>query len=44
MLPETLCHVFDVPLWLAGADTAVPLALEASHAAACADLRIRQAG
>ena len=32
-----------VPLWL-GADVAVPLDLEASHAAACADLRIRQAG
>ncbi|MSU78885.1 MAG: hypothetical protein EXS16_12420 [Gemmataceae bacterium] len=32
-----------VPLWL-GADLAVPLDLEASHAAACADLRIRQAG
>lgn len=32
-----------VPLWL-GADLAVPLDLEASHAAACEDLRIRQAG
>jgi hypothetical protein len=32
-----------VPLWLA-AGLAVPLDLEASHAAACADLRIRQAG
>ncbi len=32
-----------VPLWL-GADLAVPLDLEASHAAACTDLRIRQAG
>jgi hypothetical protein len=32
-----------VPLWL-GADAAVPLDLEASHAAACADLRIRLAG
>ena len=32
-----------VPLWL-GADLAVPLDLEASHAAACVDLRIRQAG
>ena len=32
-----------VPLWL-GADLAVPLDLEASHAAACADLLIRQAG
>ncbi len=31
-----------VPLWL-GADLAVPLDLEASHTAACADLRIRQA-
>ncbi len=31
-----------VPLWL-GADLAVPLDLEASHAAACGDLRIRQA-
>jgi putative addiction module component (TIGR02574 family) len=29
-----------VPLWL-GADLAVPLDLEASHTAACADLRIR---
>lgn len=32
-----------LPLWL-GADRAVPLDLEASHAAACADLRIRLAG
>ena len=32
-----------LPLWLA-ADLAVPLDLEASHAAACADLRIRRAG
>lgn len=32
-----------VPLWL-GADLAVPLDLEASHFAACVDLRIRQAG
>ena len=32
-----------VPLWV-GADLAVPLDLEASHTAACADLRIRQAG
>jgi hypothetical protein len=32
-----------VPLWLA-AGLAVPLDLEASHAAACADVRIRQAG
>ena len=32
-----------VPLWV-GADLAVPLDLEASHAAACVDLRIRQAG
>lgn len=32
-----------VPLWLSG-DLAVPLDLEASHAAACADLRIRRAG
>lgn len=32
-----------LPLWL-GADTAVPLDLEVSHAAACADLRIRHAG
>jgi hypothetical protein len=32
-----------VPLWL-GADLAVPLDLEVSHAAACADLRIRQVG
>jgi hypothetical protein len=31
-----------VPLWL-GADLAVPLDLEASHTAACVDLRIRQA-
>ena len=31
------------PLWLA-ADLAVPLDLEASHSAACADLRIRHAG
>lgn len=32
-----------VPLWL-GAERAVPLDLEASHRAACADLRIRPAG
>jgi hypothetical protein len=32
-----------VPLWLA-ADLAVPLDLEASHTAACVDLRIRRAG
>lgn len=32
-----------VPLWL-GTDLAVPLNLEASHAAACVDLRIREAG
>ncbi len=32
-----------VPLWL-GAEFAVPLNLEASHTAACTDLRIRQAG
>lgn len=32
-----------VPLWL-GAELVVPLDLEASHAAACLDLRIRQAG
>jgi hypothetical protein len=32
-----------VPLWV-GADLAVPLDLEASHTAACVDLRIRQAG
>ncbi len=32
-----------VPLWL-GEDLAVPLDLEASHTAACVDLRIRQAG
>jgi hypothetical protein len=32
-----------VPLWLA-ADVAVPLDLEASHTAACRDLRIPQAG
>jgi hypothetical protein len=32
-----------VPLWL-GSDSAVPLDLEASHRAACADLRIRLAG
>jgi hypothetical protein len=32
-----------VPLWL-GADVAVPLDLEASHAAACGDLRIQPAG
>jgi hypothetical protein len=32
-----------VPLWV-GAGLAVPLDLEASHAAACVDLRIRQAG
>ena len=32
-----------LPLWL-GADVAVPLDLEASHATACADLLIRQAG
>ena len=31
-----------VPLWV-GADLAVPLDLEASHTAACVDLRIRQA-
>jgi hypothetical protein len=31
-----------VPLWL-GADLAIPLNLEASHTAACEDLRIRQA-
>ena len=31
------------PLWV-GADLAVPLDLEASHTAACVDLRIRQAG
>ncbi|MBY0461440.1 MAG: hypothetical protein K2V38_29335, partial [Gemmataceae bacterium] len=31
-----------LPLWLG--EFAVPLDLEASHAAACADLRIRQAG
>ena len=31
-----------VPLWL-GADLVVPLDLEASHATACVDLRIRQA-
>jgi hypothetical protein len=30
-----------IPLWLSG-EFAVPLDLEASHAAACADLRIRQ--
>ena len=33
-----------VPLWLLGVSAAVPLDLEASHAAACADLRIRPAG
>jgi hypothetical protein len=32
-----------LPLWL-GPEPAVPLDLEASHAAACADLRIREAG
>ncbi len=32
-----------VPLWL-GSDLAVPLDLEASHTAACVDLRILQAG
>jgi hypothetical protein len=32
-----------VPLWL-GADLVVPLDLEASHSAACEDLRIRHAG
>ena len=32
-----------VPLWV-GPDLAVPLDLEASHTAACVDLRIRQAG
>ena len=32
-----------LPLWLGG-ERAVPLDLEASHAAACVDLRIRQAG
>jgi hypothetical protein len=32
-----------VPLWLA-ADESVPLDLEASHTAACLDLRIRDAG
>jgi hypothetical protein len=32
-----------LPLWLAG-ELSVPLDLEASHAAACGDLRIRQAG
>jgi len=32
-----------VPLWLGG-ELAVPLDLEASHTAACRDLRIRQAG
>ena len=32
-----------LPMWL-GADLAVPLDLEASHTAACLDLRIRQAG
>lgn len=32
-----------VPLWVVG-DLVVPLDLEASHAAACVDLRIRQAG
>ena len=32
-----------LPLWL-GPDLAVPLDLEAGHAAACADYRIRQAG
>jgi hypothetical protein len=32
-----------LPLWLNG-EVSVPLDLDASHAAACADLRIRQAG
>jgi len=32
-----------LPLWL-GSEITVPLDLEASHAAACVDLRIRQAG
>ncbi len=32
-----------LPLWL-GSDLAVPLDLEASHSAACGDLRIRQVG
>lgn len=32
-----------LPLWLGG-ETAIPLDLEASHQAACADLRIRLAG
>jgi hypothetical protein len=32
-----------LPLWLGG-ERAVPLDLDASHAAACVDLRIRQAG
>lgn len=32
-----------LPLWLGG-ERAVPLDLEASHTAACVDLRIRQAG
>jgi hypothetical protein len=32
-----------VPLWL-GSELSVPLDLEASHEAACVDLRIRQAG
>ena len=32
-----------LPLWLGG-ERSVPLDLEASHTAACADLRIRQAG
>jgi hypothetical protein len=32
-----------VPLWL-GEEVAVPLDLEASHAAACTDLRVPQAG
>lgn len=32
-----------IPLWI-GPDLAVPLDLEASHAAACKDLRIRQEG
>ena len=32
-----------VPLWL-GTDFAAPLDLEASHSAACVDLRIRQVG
>lgn len=32
-----------LPLWIA-ADLAVPLDLEASHAAACDDLRVRPAG